>query len=352
MPEQEIWEITKAQKYVPSSWNEEEDLQDFIMETPAALDSQFLLVGDEIDADSGDIDVLGLDFDGSVVVIELKKGRIDRKSIGQIFEYASWASRQTVDELRDIYIEHNERSLNEAFEDSFGVPLPEHTSESHLCVLGGATLGRSEQTLQYLRQEFDVPIFAFRFGHFEANDSEYAVKSWSPDPKDHPVRYREWDRSLHYFTIKGSERSWSDWREYGIVQAGQGTKYRNYVKKLSVGDLVYVRRSRDGYLGIAQVTDEAVPVTEFEVDDGTLIEEVDYDADELTKNKDDPEKAEYLAGVRWLATRKKGNGINAPFHHPGTHCILDYEKRWRTIRHLHAKFEFDKVMLNTESLRN
>lgn len=352
MPEQEIWEISKSQKFVPGSWGDEDDLQDFIMDTPAALDSQFLLLGEEINADSGDIDILGLDFDGSVAIIELKKGQMGRKSIGQIFEYASWVSEQTADEIRDIYRENNGRTLEKAFEETFGVPIPNRVADSHLCVLGGATLGRSEQTLQYLRQEFDVPLFAFRFGHFEADDSEYAVKSWFPDPRDHPTQFREWNRTLHYFTIKGGERSWEDWTNFGMVQAGQGTKYKKYVQKLSVGDLVYVRRSKDGYLGIAQVTDAAVPVTEFEVDDGKSILEADYNADGLNKNKDNPEKAEYMAGVRWLATRKKGNGIDAPFHHPGTHCILDYENRWRTIRHLHAEFEFDKIMQRTEELRN
>jgi len=66
------------------------------------------------------IDLLGLDKNGNVIVIELKKQQTPRDVVSQILEYGVWAQDQTMESLNKIAKEHGKlgkfSSLWEKFE--------------------------------------------------------------------------------------------------------------------------------------------------------------------------------------------------------------------------------------------
>ena len=51
-------------------------------------------------------DLLGLDKDGNLVIIELKKGRTPREVIAQLLEYAAWANDLSDEKIYDIALNY------------------------------------------------------------------------------------------------------------------------------------------------------------------------------------------------------------------------------------------------------
>ena len=76
-------------------------------------DSLVLIIGRQVPTDLGkSIDLLGVDLEGNVVVVELKRGRTPRDVVAQALEYAAFAARLAVDELEGILREyHDDESL-------------------------------------------------------------------------------------------------------------------------------------------------------------------------------------------------------------------------------------------------
>jgi hypothetical protein len=54
-------------------------------------------------------DLLGVDAEGNVVIVELKKGKTPREVVAQILEYASWAEKLTYQQLNNITMKYFEK---------------------------------------------------------------------------------------------------------------------------------------------------------------------------------------------------------------------------------------------------
>ena len=81
-------------------------------------DGPLLIVGRQVPTGLGrSIDLLGIDREGHVVVVELKRDRTPRDVVAQALEYAAFAARLDVDELESIFDEYPRDSpeLNLAF---------------------------------------------------------------------------------------------------------------------------------------------------------------------------------------------------------------------------------------------
>lgn len=67
-------------------------------------------IGRQIMADFSDHykfpDLIGIDADGNVVIVELKKGKTPREVVAQILEYAAWAEKLTYEKLNIITMKY------------------------------------------------------------------------------------------------------------------------------------------------------------------------------------------------------------------------------------------------------
>lgn len=54
-------------------------------------------------------DLIGIDAEGNVVIVELKKGKAPREVVAQILEYAAWAEQLTYEQLNIITMKYFER---------------------------------------------------------------------------------------------------------------------------------------------------------------------------------------------------------------------------------------------------
>lgn len=87
----------------------ESDLEGWLEANPDGIleDGPLLIVGRQVPTDLGkSIDLLGVDREGNVVVVELKRDRTPRDVVAQALEYAAYAARLDVDELESILGEY------------------------------------------------------------------------------------------------------------------------------------------------------------------------------------------------------------------------------------------------------
>ena len=96
--------------------HEEAVLEEWLASNPDGIleDGRILIIGRQVRTDLGGfIDLLGVDREGSVVVIELKRDRTPREAVAQALEYAAFAERLDIDALEDIVRRYqNDESLS------------------------------------------------------------------------------------------------------------------------------------------------------------------------------------------------------------------------------------------------
>lgn len=300
--------------------DDESRLEDLIVEDPNMLGRDLLIVGRQVHTDSGNrLDLLGIDVEGDLHLIELKRDRTPRDVVAQALDYASWVRELGYEDVVDIFESFDDdREFEEAFGEKFSTArpkgesgVPEDVNQSHTLTIVASELdAATERIIEYLSDEYSVPVNAVRFNYYEDDEREYVGRTWLIDPQETtepPSKRESWNETDFYVSFGDSSyRSWQDAREYGFISGGQGEWYSRTLGQLFVGARVFVHIPSEGYVGVGEVTREKTPVTEFEVDeDGETksILDVDLDASRMDENADDPELREYLVGVEWKDTR-------------------------------------------------
>ena len=92
-----IWKIddsSKAATPVESTNRMETEnlLEELLVRNPDMLMPGLTLVGRQTPTESGNLDLLGVDADGRLVVFELKRERLRRDAVAQIIDYCSHGS--------------------------------------------------------------------------------------------------------------------------------------------------------------------------------------------------------------------------------------------------------------------
>ena len=132
-----LWEITPDQKLAELNRNQinlEQRLEDWLQSDISVIDPDLLVIGRQVNTDSGGtIDLLCLDNSGGTVVIELKKGKTPREVTAQALDYASWVKDLTFEQLTEIADRKfgGESSLAAEFEKKFGEDLPSELNRGH-----------------------------------------------------------------------------------------------------------------------------------------------------------------------------------------------------------------------------
>ena len=90
-----IWEVDEAGKTAhlletAGSAGTEAWLEDVLVQNPAMLMPGLQLVGRQLPAANGALDLLGVDSEGRLVVFELKREKLRREAVAQAVDYASW----------------------------------------------------------------------------------------------------------------------------------------------------------------------------------------------------------------------------------------------------------------------
>ena len=103
----------------------------------------------------------------------------------------------------------------------------------------------TERIIDYLLEDYGVPVNVVFFRYFRDGGSEYLGRSWLKDPDVAEAQARvkepkrtpaEWN-GIDYYVLFGDDeaRSWEDARSYGYVSAGGGSRWSKPLQRLEPG---------------------------------------------------------------------------------------------------------------------
>jgi len=356
--EMAIWRIT-SDGPLPldsSRLGLESTLEDMIVNDTGLLGIDLLVLGRQVEtAFGGFLDLLGIDIDGRLHAIELKRDRTPRDVVGQVLDYGSWIADLTVEDLQGISVRYNDgTTFDELFVSHFGEPLPDVINiEQRFTIVAAELDTTSERLVQFLAENYNVPINAVFFRHFGDGESSYLARTWLIDPGDAEAstprrargKLRPWN-GRDYYIIQGTAKEgidrWSLASEYGFLSAGGGNWYSKPLRNLKEGNRVFVYVGGAGYVGVGEVTGEAIQASDAVVEIGgetkPLIEQPDIP--ETFKNRaisSDQDEREVVVPVRWLSKRPVSDALRVSglFASQVTVCKLRDE---RTIEVLEEAF--------------
>ncbi|MFC7215109.1 hypothetical protein ACFQO4_13610 [Saliphagus sp. GCM10025334] len=196
----------------------EDDLREWIISDPRSiLGEEFLIIGREVSVKRiGDaIDLLGIDRDGNVVVIELKRGSLQGTVDFQGLKYASYSSHWDYDKLRDQFEKFRSTNWGKTLYDEetrFTEVLDEFCNEDYtlnqdqrILLVGEAIRERLDIVLRWLSDRgIDVTVVEFELLadgdrlYLDAEQTipvpEHTVTDVSPDTSEEPWKEdgRDW----------------------------------------------------------------------------------------------------------------------------------------------------------------
>lgn len=337
----------------------EAQLEALIEQDPEILGEPLLVLGRQVPtAFGGVIDLLGIDGDGVLHVLELKRGRTPRDVVAQIVDYAAWVTGLSHADVLDIYAaSHPKVPFEAAFSAAFGISPPDELNTEHrLTIVAHEADPATERIVEYL-SSFAVPINIVFFRYFEDEGRRYLARTWLID-ETRPTRAgsaqeqgdtKEAWNGQDWYVVMGEDsgsRSWDDARSYGFISAGGGRWFSRTLIKLTTGARVFAYVPQVGYVGVGMVIGEARPVSSavLEVEgkpqrfaDLELAATYRHEGDDL-----DESLAEYVVPVAWIKTvpREEGLWVAGMFANQNSACKL--RSRF-TLEELQKAFDLDEA---------
>jgi hypothetical protein len=322
-----IWEVEQnsLKKMEYTNLNYEDKLQNAVERDLSIISDELLTIGSQVHTAFGKkIDLLAMNPEGNLVIIELKRGKTPREVVAQTLDYASWVKDLSFDDIADTFRQYNNnKELEEAFQDKFGVQLPEELNNQHEMIVVCSSLdSESERIINYLSL-YKVPINVVFFKYFKQNDKEFLTRSWLINPNEltekgittkDGSKKEPWNGKDFVCNIDEADgiSSWEDCIKYGFISAGGKRWYIASLNQLFPGARVFAMIPGKGYLGVGIVKENVLPIKDFKVvcdKKETSILDVALKCEGLKKQSDDLEKCEHLVRVDWLATKKENDAF-------------------------------------------
>jgi len=354
-----LWRIDKQpEKIISSGLESEKKLEEVLNEDLSLLSPDLLLIGRQVATAHGKfIDLLAMNSDGNLVVIELKRHKTPREVVAQLLDYASWVQTLSYDDITDIYFERNgEGGFEKGFAEKFSGNPPEKLNEQLQLIVVAAELDHaSERIINYLSDNYGVPINAVFFQYFKDGNSEYLSRTWLIDPNEAEAKTSKspsakkiepWNGQDYYVSYGDANNGnlvWEDARKCGFITADGGEWYTRTLKQLSPGARVFVCIPGSGYVGAGEVIEPIKSIKEFTLTvDGneTPFLKSDLKGHYMKDVADDPKICAYFVRVKWLKTYPKEN----PFWEKGMYANQNTVTKLRnrfTLEKLYSEFSID-----------
>jgi hypothetical protein len=345
-----LWKVNgDALSEIPKTrLNSEERLETWIANHVSILGLNILIVGRQVITEHGGrIDLLGIDPQGDITILELKRDKTPREVVAQVLDYASWIKALTPKHIDSIASEYLGEKLAVAFSKYFDCPLPEALNTNHSMIIVASELDdSSERIVKYLADEHGININVIFFNFFSVGNEEILGRTWLINPEEVLERSemrRQVPWSGYWFVNvgEGVHRNWDDDKEYGFIGAGGGKQFSSALNRLSVGDKIFAYMKGIGYVGFGEVTEPATMVKYFIVGEKSdCLLELPLKQPNIRENSDDPELSEWVVGIKWLKTypREEAKRFSGIFANQNIVCKLRHEA---TTDFLRREFESD-----------
>jgi len=229
-----IWEITdksKLEEIHKTKLDLEERLENWIEKDITIISNDLLIIGRQISTDFGGvIDLLCLDYNGDIVIVELKRDKTPREITAQVLDYASWVddlSNEKISEIADKYLKEK-GPLDKAFKEKFGTEIPEILNEHHKMLIVASEIdSSSERIVEYLSNTYGVGINAATFQYFKDKGTEFLARVFliEPSEADHRIQTKTASKRKPPLTYEELEEI--------ATKNGVGDFYQKVLKGLS-----------------------------------------------------------------------------------------------------------------------
>lgn len=186
-------DITNSELVIAEETNLELEshLEDWLENSPLALAQEPILwIGRQTSAadDEGTIfpDLLGVDIEGNLVVVELKRDEAPREVVAQLLEYAAWAnelSDRQIQQFAEEYFEtrgrFDRKQFQDVFKDVFEVAdsdeVPPLNRNLRLYIVAGNIPARVARVCRFLRTSQGMDISCIDVATFQTEAGERLV---------------------------------------------------------------------------------------------------------------------------------------------------------------------------------
>jgi predicted transport protein len=333
-----MWRVegTKPVPVLSSPMNLESRLEDLIVLDPDLLGpDQLLIIDRQVLTDHGKyLDILAVDEECRLHAVELKRDKTPRDVVAQALDYGWWIRTLTLDRVESIWrrrtvddgIDADEVDFEAAYQERFAADIDVDTfNAEHKLTIVAATLDTgTPRIIEYLADDYGVPVNAVVFSHFVDDGREYLSRTWLRPPAEdeikaapkraHKAQKKSWNGRDIFVPLgrADDDPAWARWHhglKYGFAGAGGGGAYWKFLRNAEPGMRVfaYVGKS-GGYIAVGEVTGPLVPLEELMVEvDGQPVRFVDTPdcPPEFLERiaAGDPDGSEYALPVDWQVTR-------------------------------------------------
>lgn len=95
------------------------DLEEWVATNPSIIEQDLLIIGRQVQTQSGPLDLLAVDRRGNLVVLELKRHKLPREALAQAIDYASDVADWTIDKLSEVFTKYTGKSLEDSIAETF-----------------------------------------------------------------------------------------------------------------------------------------------------------------------------------------------------------------------------------------
>ena len=142
---------------------ETEHLEKWIKTKPEILGNDILIIGEQVYTKSGPLDFLGIDNNGNLVIVELKRDKLARVVLAQAIDYASDLASWDIDKISEVCIAYTGNNLEDHLTANFdNIEIDDITiNQSQRLLLVGFSIEESlSRMIEWLSSNFDLAINA------------------------------------------------------------------------------------------------------------------------------------------------------------------------------------------------
>ena len=155
---------------------EMDDLEAWILTEPAILGSDIVIIGSQVQTRSGPLDLLGIDFEGNTVVVELKRDMIPREALAQAIDYASDVAGWDVARLSEECLKYKKQPLEEFLSENLPDEVPLDAlvlNRSQRLLLVGTSIEEAlQRMIEWLSATYQMPVNALLLRYIQTEGGE------------------------------------------------------------------------------------------------------------------------------------------------------------------------------------
>ncbi len=142
---------------------EQEHLEKWIKTKPEILGNDILIIGEQVYTKSGPLDFLGIDNNGNLVIIELKRDKLARVVLAKAIDYASDLANWDIEKISETCMSYTGNSLEDYISGNFeNIEIDDLTiNQSQRIMLIGFAIEESlGRMIEWLSTNFDMSVNA------------------------------------------------------------------------------------------------------------------------------------------------------------------------------------------------